>query len=239
MVLANPPDVVLFCGDLVESRDPDMDLEFGLRLLKKIPAAHHLWVAGNNDIEFLFGRVPILDYPKALQELAVRYDVHLLDHEPITIGDIAFVGNFGYYDLSLWKTPKVHDPCYPSTRNSLLRDADKFHRKTLGISVMDLFNFCQQRLRQHIRQVAGKQMVAATHTVPSSEMLLYDHSPKFDFQNAAMGWDDEKSSHSIHQTPGLLFQFCGHTHRSKQIERPGTAPLINVSGQNQPLEFDL
>jgi len=238
---ASIPNVVLFCGDLIEPDcGSDISLSDGLRQLGNIPADHHLWVAGNNDIQCTFGHIPILKYPHALQELAIRHGIHLLDFEPCVVDGMAFVGNFGFFDLSLWRKPAVPEPEIPSDFDALFYKADKWHRKKLGIGINDLFQFCQNRLHDHLIQVGEKQsIVVVTHTVPTSDMVLYGHSPQFDLQNASMGWDDTKSDHPIHQTPNLVLQLCGHTHRSKRINRPGIAPLINVSGDDQPFIFNL
>jgi len=241
MACASTPNVVLFCGDLIEpDRGSGISLSDGLRWLGNLPADRRLWIAGNNDIQCIFGSIPILEYPHALQELAIRYGIHLLDFEPCVVDGVAFVGNFGFFDLSLWRKSAIPESKFPSDFDALFQKADNWHRKELGIGINDLFLFCQNRLRNHLIQVGKEQsIVVTTHTVPTSDMVLYGHSSQFDLQNASMGWDDTKSSHPIYETPGLVLQLCGHTHRSKRINRLGIAPLINVSGNDQPFIFDL
>lgn len=235
-----PVDVVLHNGDIVEP-ESGLPLEAGLDLLQQIPAQHHLWVAGNNDIQYLFGQSPILEYPEVLQRQASPYGIQLLDYSPLVIGDITFVGNFGFYDLSLWKKSDKPSDKFPNTLEDLRADAKGWHKKNLGVGIDDFFRFCQDRLRAHLRQMQDRaaKLVVATHTVPSPEMVLYGHSAEFDYRNAWMGWDDSLSSNPLHSFGNVALQFCGHTHRHKITERKGLSPLINLSGKEQPLIFNL
>lgn len=230
-----PIDVVLHSGDLVEPSVKQASLRDGLELLATIPAKLHLWVAGNNDIEFLDWKRGVANYARDLQEEAKPFGVHLLDAGPVTYQDVTFVGNFGFYDMSLWQPPKVSSPNYPNTLAEVAENGNKWHRENMGgIVIPELFELCQSTLHRHLAQVpAGNRVVVATHTVPHPDMVLYGSSPAYDFQNAWMGWDDRHRARSISKTPNLIFQFCGHTHRSKRIDRP-EGPLINSSGRDQP-----
>jgi hypothetical protein len=232
------PTVALCVGDLVEPRGK-VHLNVGLELFRSIPATFHLWVAGNNDIEWLRDQdQPVNEYADLLDKMARPYGVILLDHEPVIIDQFAFVGNFGYYDLSLWKPSSFHAPQYPSTLESVRTSVEEWHSQELGISMTDLFKMCQGTLRRHLEKTMGKKLVIATHMVPTPEMVLYGSSAAYDYQNAWMGWNDELSERPLHATPGLVLQLCGHTHRSQRIDRY-SAPLINASGNEQPLIFDL
>lgn len=232
-------DVMVFGGDLVEPDAPGAKLEDGLALLQQIPVATKLWVAGNNDIEFLFGQQDLKDtYMTKLGALARQFGVHLLDEAPVTVGDTTFVGNFGGYDISLWKPPLVPEAPFPSTYEEMLADAQKWFTRATGSDVLDFFNSCQHRLKTHIAEAAkAPKLVVASHTVPTPEFVLYGHSAKFDYQNAWMGWDDSLTAKPIHTAENLVLQLCGHTHRSEYKERahlPNKAPLINMSGKVQP-----
>jgi len=232
-------DVVLFCGDLVEPSNQAMTLDDGLRKLAAIPAKHHLWVAGNNDIEFL-PRKSIMQYHQPLAFKAQAYGVQLLDAGYVVIDNVGFAGNFGFYDLSLWRNPKVIVSEYPVNYPDLYRTVSEFHKDEMGFDFMDLFKQCQMTLWRHIQTLVSRNLkiVVATHMVPGPEFLLYGESPAYDYQNAWMGWDDSKSASPIANTPGLVYQFCGHTHRSKTVKRLNST-LMNVSGQDQPYLFEV
>lgn len=231
-------DVVLHCGDMVGPDNAALTLEHGLKLLAAIPARHHLWVAGNNDLrQFWEGGEQAWDYEKRLSALAARYDVHLLDERPLVVDDVMFAGNFGYYDLTLWRPPSQPDAKFPADLLTLERDVARWHREHLGLDFRAFFERCQKRLRDHANEADGRPVVLATHTVPTAEMVIYGRSAEYDFQNAFMGWDDGLSDAPLAKVPNLVLQLCGHTHRAKRIERPGSCPLMNVSGDGQPHRF--
>jgi hypothetical protein len=236
MARSNTVDVVLHCGDLVEPSNKDMSLGFGLYKLNQIPAKRHLWVAGNNDIEMVRHHCRMADYHKLLDEAANAYGVWLLDHDSAIIDGVGFAGNFGAYDTSLWRPPTTHTDNYPTDRVSMERNVREGVRAA-GFDMDDFFRSCQTRLHSHIDFLASakvRKCVVATHTVPTGDMLKYGSTPSYDFQNAWMGWDDAKSAKPITQTPNLAYHFCGHVHRHYQFDN-----VINVSGPNQPLLFDI
>ena len=234
-------DIALHLGDIVEP-DNDNRIEDGLAMFAAIPAQRHLWVAGNNDIEFLHGH-DIAHYQEHLARIAQPFGVHLLDKAPITIDGIGFAGNYGSYDLSLWElvAARATDSSYPETRCALEAQIAKWYRENLGgIGVQELFDTCQTRLHYHIQSLKNRsKIVVATHTVPDPSFVVYGKSESWDMKNAWMGWDDHRSPRPIANTPNLVLQLCGHTHRYKKIERPNSAPLINVSGDGQPHIFEI
>jgi hypothetical protein len=200
-------------------------------------------VAGNNDLEWIrrSDDESIRDYPHLLYGEAREHGVLLLDKSPVLYNGYTFAGNFGAYDLSLWQ-PGTPSPAFPSTEAAIKADAEECHRQAgLGLGPLELFQMCQTRLRRHLAEVENLRQptVIATHTVPDKRFLLYGHTPAYDYQNAAMGWEDAKQLVRLADTPGLVLQLCGHTHRSQRIERPGKAPLVNISGNEQPFLFDL
>lgn len=233
-------DVFLFGGDLVEPHVNGVSLEDGLKLIQKIPAQVKLWVAGNNDIEHLHGKTSniLQDYAPMLQELGRRHGVHLLDYSVLQIDSTVFAGSYGACDLSLWKTPATLDDRFPSTLQELQTSANRSFQKHLNCSVMDLFNLCQSKLKKDIMEASwASKLVVATHVSPTPEFVFYGHSPGFDHKNAFMGWDDSKTKVPIHTAHNLALQVCGHTHRREYLKRPwatNQAPLLNISGDNQP-----
>lgn len=237
MARSNMVDVVLHCGDLVEPSNPSMTLDFGLAKLRQIPARHHLWVAGNNDIEMVRKQCSLMNYHKLLEEASIKHNVGLLDHDPTILGGVGFAGNFGAYDTSLWRPPTAYTDKFPMDRTSMERKVRDGTFEETGMGLDEFFQHCQGRLHTHIDFLTTakvRKTVVVTHTVPTGDMLLYGKTPAYDFQNAWMGWDDPKSPKPIAQTPNLAYHFCGHVHRPYQFGN-----LINISGPNQPLLFDI
>jgi len=229
-------DVVLHCGDLAEWDQGKF--EEGLSLLRNIPSRHHLWVGGNNDLrEPLFqGQVSPTNYPTLFQNIASKYGVTFLDHCPVIIGGVAFVGGYGSHDASLWRPTAT---TRGQTRDQIIAEADPFHHRYLGCGYLDFFRMCQDQIHRDLLRVTGHPVILATHTVPAPELCLYGVDAETDFDNAWMGWDDEQTPQPLSRTPGLLYHFCGHSHRTKRVERKDCAPLINVGGEDQPLLFEV
>jgi len=231
------PDVVICCGDLAE---PDeCTLTDGMKLFEAIPCKHKLLVAGNNDIEQVSRMKDrkFVDYVEVIGRLAEQHGIRLLDSRPFVLGDYAFVGNFGFYDLSLWRAPDNPDPKLPQTMSQLKSACLDWHIEHFGLSHTEIFNMCLKRLYNHLKMVAGKRIVLCTHTVPTRNMVLYGHSAKYDLQNAWMGFNDSELESPLADTPGLLTWLCGHTHRNHRTE--GKVPMINVSGIEQPFIFEV
>lgn len=239
---STPIDVVIHGGDLVEP-GTDGTLQQGLAALKAIRARCHLWVAGNNDIEGLLGvvsnpRAVSYEYAAMLSLQARKFGVHVLDDMPVEIDGIGFVGNFVGYSLSLWRPPTTPDAKFPSTIKGMVEQIEGCF--PMGGSAAGFFERCRSKLDADLQMMSGcRKLVVFTHTVPTPEMILYGRSPKSDWQNAFMGWDDHLWSTPITDAKNLELQLCGHTHRQQRIERQGSAPLINVSGDGQPHVFEV
>ena len=244
-----PVDAVVFCGDLVDPdaapllQDRVLLLQDALQRLKHIKAREHLWVLGNNDLACLMTPTSPLSQMSALFfGVGAHYGVHVLDWVPRILDDVAFVGNFGAFDCSLWRPSQIYSPHHPPTKEEVLRTT--FPKElTIGadLGCQEHFAIRQATLHDHIREVEqtypDKKLVVVTHTVPTPEFVVYGATPAYDHQNAWMGWDDNMSSRPIHTVPSLVLQLCGHTHRSGRLDR--SAPLVNVSGQDQPHIFDI
>jgi hypothetical protein len=176
-------------------------------------------------------------YHKLLDELANSHGVWLLDHDTCIIDGVGFAGNFGAYDTSLWRPPTIHTDKFPMDRVSMEQDVREGFMAETKTDMDPFFRSCQGRLHSHIDFLTSakvRKIVVGTHTVPTGDMLLYGKTPAYDMQNAWMGWDDSKSAKPIAQTPNLAYHFCGHVHRHYQFGN-----VINVSGPNQPLIFDI
>ncbi|MFN3200484.1 MAG: metallophosphoesterase [Bradymonadia bacterium] len=245
------PDVLLLGGDLAEPSPDHRFQDEVLNLLAEIPVKEKLWVVGNNDLEDLEG--PISGYAAEAQLLAAPFGIHVLDHAPAIVDGVAFLGNLGWFDGSLWgKTPILADPSgdTPRTFAEAREMADAWTRSELGEARMDissqaLFDLCQATLKAQFDEISNQvdDVVLMTHTAPDARMCLYGHSAKYDFLNFYMGWDASLPSaqgHWMTHTPSLKLRLCGHTHRFKTVLDPTWhAPLINVSGQGQPRIFEV
>lgn len=222
-------DLVLFGGDLAEPGTGMLDPSLDLLASFDVPV---LWVVGNNDLEAL-ETTHLSDYERDAQHRAslAGANIHVLDASPFVQDGVAFIGNYGGYDGSLY-----HQPWAPRAHD-LLNQLCEIHLDAgLDRMPLHLFQQCQDRLKQDLLSMPWVMpKVVCTHTVPDGRFLKYGHSTKFDDLNVAMGWHDT----FIATTHELRYQFCGHTHRSQTVERDGLPPIINISGADQPRLFSL
>lgn len=235
-------DVILHCGDIVEPKT-EVSLEKGLEIFSQIPGKHHLWVAGNNDIEWTFGKSEIWQYTEVFSELIESFGIHLLDEYPKIIGEYAFAGNYCFPDLSLWKPSIFKEEKYAQSFEELYTKTNEFHIKRLRTTVNEMFTWSQNHFHSGLRML-GKELkkVIISHTVPSTELIIYGESARYDHVNAFMGWDDSKSKKPLHTYDNVILQLCGHTHRHKVVKREGYCDLINVSSKiegEQPWVFEV
>ena len=95
-------DVLVLAGDCA-ANGPERIPE-ALSLLSSF-AGPRLLVPGNHD---LWQREPPFDtwhiYDEVIPEMAAEHGFHYLDHEPLILGDTAFVGCMGWYDYSFRQT---------------------------------------------------------------------------------------------------------------------------------------
>jgi predicted phosphodiesterase len=246
-------DVFLFNGDLAEpGPDGDDYLHFreGMELLNQIEAPVKLFVCGNNDFELLHG--PFEHYPEQLEHLVGHgqlppvagdltpcyHGFSVLDRCPFLVGDVAFVGSMGWANGWLWKESDREYPDsgqWPATYLEIREAYEKYWREHLGFEngdYLDLYGFCQQRLKGDIAAVATRasRIVVCTHFVPSPKFCKYGHSAKFDYLNWYMGYDAERDTwpYRHFEHPKVVMGLTGHTHRNKTVEVCGV-PVHNVS----------
>lgn len=224
-------DLILCGGDLVEPGSGILDNALHAISDYRVPV---LWVIGNNDLEALetkeLSRYAEIAHQRTRD--AGTHNVHVLDHRPFCWRDeVVFVGNYVGYDGSLY-SPGFKDP----RRHELMAQLADIHREAgLDMSPMEVFEMCRGKLEDDLEDLDGSvPCVICTHTVPDSRFLKYGHSEKYDDYNVAMGWDDG----CLVDTPGLRYQFCGHTHRAQQVDRQGAPPIINL-GMNQVRIFEV
>jgi len=230
--------VLYYGGDLCEPdpADPLGKLREALRGLSNIPADVRLFVAGNNDLQCLRG--PLESYAEELSELLSEYGFHVLDERPKVVGNVAFVGNIGWYDGSLWRSGG-------GTREQVFEKAEAYFRmcyghRAPGWSSSQFFKLCQARIRAHLTSVLAdprvEQVVLGTHFVPSSRFCLYGNSERYDYLNFFMGYDAARQGYFRHEK--IVLGFTGHTHRPAVHDVDGTT-VHNLSGVGQPSLFTL
>lgn len=252
-------DVLYFGGDLAE---PDKEFpqqgwdnfRRGLELLARSPASTKVFTLGNNDLEQL-QEARLTEHYDEMSERVSEYGFHLLDRAPLIVGDIAFVGNVGWYNGSLWwkyegETPANLDSKkasgeYPNDPETIGQEARGYFRETEfagklpeGLTSELFYQHCRDRLSKHLDEVHSDTGVEAVilgmHFVPDKSFVKGDN-PKYAFLNWYMGAE----AHADHYQRGkVVLGFTGHTHRS-DVRTVGRLDVHNLSGLEQPRVFEI
>lgn len=119
--LAANVEALVLVGDAVSQYHPDR-LRHVLSVLRRA-APVCIFVPGNHELWSKEGSTAAL-YEVALPQLAQDYGFHYLDAGPVYVGDVAVVGNVGWYDFSL-----VHLTGFPGHRVALGDDMLKVARR--------------------------------------------------------------------------------------------------------------
>ena len=208
-VCASDADVFAIVGDVADNAEGRFETCLrlfesfgGLRLL--VPGNHDLWTTSGDSEE---------EYRTVLPRIARDCGFHMLDVEPVRVGDIAFIGSIGWYDYSL--------------RNSELGlSTEVYRRKSMpgvcswndGLYIQwnmedeEFTQRCLQRLRRHYDAVESKveRVIVLLHHLPFAELLYGPSSTASEFCRAFMG--SARFGELLIRCPKVRFVICGHQH---------------------------
>ncbi|MBT7903106.1 hypothetical protein HN587_04515 [Candidatus Woesearchaeota archaeon] len=213
-----PGDVLVVGGDVSQTKEY---LELGLEGLSKFEGTKLAYL-GNHELRIngFIGE----NYSR-LKDVFEKYGFQLLDDSPAVVRNIGFVGNVGWYDLSLYSGSRLEEYREIST------DFYKKEFDTRGINQTQFNQICFRRVKEHIEQVSDSvdKIVLGIHHVAFKEFLKYGHTEYFDFKNLFMGSTEFQEAYSH---PKVAIGLCGHTHRSGRINYSGK-PIYNISSDKK------
>lgn len=220
-IVRQQPDITLLGGDLAQSKEV---LEFGLKQLAKIPGTKLAYL-GNHEM-----KSPDNEFGKHYEEMAdlfSGYDFHLLDYKPFTTGKLAFVGNSGWFDFSLYQGHYLEQ--------RLAKALASYHQKyKTNISPAEFTRKCIERINEHLHEVSSaEQIFLGIHHIGFKELLKYGHSREFDFGNLFMGSEHLRL---IYYHPKIKIGFCGHNHRPGIFPKEGFTLYNTSSTYHQPFQ---
>ena len=241
-------DVLYFGGDLAEpnKKNPQIGWENfrrGLELLSKSSAQIKIFTLGNNDLEQLRNS-RLTEHYNEMRECVGEYSFHLLDDTPLVVGDVAFVGNVGWYDGTLW-WKFLGKTNFPNDADRIRQDSERYFREQEfpgklvdNLTSVSFYQHCRCRLTKDLDEAHSndsvKAVVLGIHFVPSKSFLRGDN-PQFSFLNWYMGAE----AHADHyQREKVILGFTGHTHHS-DVRTVGNLDVHNLSGLEQPRVFEV
>jgi len=226
-VCGSDADVFVIAGDIadlgVENFEACLRLFDGFKGLKLlVPGNHDLWTTSADSME---------KYRTVLLAVARRCGFHMLDTEPVCAGEVAFVGNIGWYDYSL--------------RNPNLRlSDDDYRRKTLpgvctwndGVYIQwdlddeQFSQMCLDRLERHYALVASRveRAVVVLHHLPFAEMIRDTGVLTLEFCRAYMG--SARFGELLTQCQKVRHVICGHRH-ARSAHQAGRLEALAVGSE--------
>lgn len=214
-IVREKADVLLVGGDIACTKKA---LRTALRELSKFKGIKLAYL-GNHEMRALETSI-FLNYAEEMQPLFARYGFKLLDHKPVVIGNMGFVGNVGWFDFSLYSAGIPED----------IEKAMQYHysrHRTGGMPAAEFAGQCIQKIKRDINEIKTRcgKICIGCHHIGFREFLRYGSSREFDYKNALMG---SEKLRKVYSSPKAAIGFCGHNHRSGFIKE-GDCMVYNIS----------
>lgn len=250
-VRETPGDVLVLLGD---SAGADLDVfRKCLRLFSDFPG-RKLLVPGNHCLWRHGEETSLQRYEKLIPAAARKEHFHVLDFEPVRLGDIALVGSIGWYDYSLRdESLGIPEEFY---REKLSPGAAKYYggydellarhaaaiterqlslgtrwmdgwRCALGMSDEDFLQRLLDTLEEQLDACSrsAKRIVVFLHHLPFGRLVPEHRPDRFAFSAAYMG--SEKLGRLLRRYDRISDVYCAHSHWPGRI-RVGRMNVVNV-----------
>jgi predicted phosphodiesterase len=230
-------DTASFDGDALENCLSKFNFP-GEKLF--VAGNHELWTHGDDSYEILRKQLPA-----RIKNLGWRW----LQGEPFVAGDVAIVGNIGWYDYS-FAQPSLEIPRrfyaakispgaaeHLSEFSYLLGDDIPPHARQIVARWNDgkfvkLHRTDEQFLEELLAELKSqldllsrkKRIIAAVHHLPFAQLLPPPHGAQWDFAKAYLGSD--RIGELLLRYTNLSDVFCGHSHF------PATATIGRIHAIN-------
>ena len=193
---------------------------------------HDFWLSKNQ----MRKNINSLEKIKRFKEIAEEYNVYILDFEPFVIGNIAFIGNVGWYDYSFashlnfdktfFKRGTPYKNCYiPNSYTSHKPNPVKeicpaWHNDPryvrLPMSNREFVKLNVGKIKKHAEEVShADKIYVIFHHVPKKELISYTGDRYEDFFRAYDGSDLlGKAVEELEINVDAVFY--GHTHTDRK-----------------------
>lgn len=220
----NPPDVLIFAGDIGHDHFFEECLKTfeNLNCTKAlVPGNHDIWVASDDS------RGSSWDvYSEVLPRISARHGFHYLDHGPLHLPDwgLSILGNINWYDYS-WSEQKILDR-FPgeegrlATKKFTRGQHNDFNYVRWQLDDRSFTKLVVEEMRMQLENASrsGNRSVVVTHH-PAIRPLAFPQLDQ-DFSLDALIWEALSGNSLLEQ---VLFQnkhhvghiFSGHTHRAR------------------------
>lgn len=232
------PDVFVLVGDVASrlERIEESLAEIGELPCPAIlvPGNHDIWVSIHEQKEKInsFQRLD-----EKLPGICRKYGWHYLEHEPLLVGDTAFIGGMGWYDYSLRNLERDKEIPLSSYHSKVFRRwrwSDQYYAvfvKESGERLSDsaVVELELERLRHQLAIVGNgtspvKRIVACYHHLPYRVLNAPSKLP-WDFFLAFAG--SKRFGEVLEKESKLAAVLFGHVHLKLALRTPSDKPLLS------------
>lgn len=263
-VVARGGHVLVLAGDIA---GPDLrEFDAALALFEGFDGIK-LFVAGNHDLWVTDGRNSYAKWAQDLPAAAGRRGFVMLDHQPVQVGHVAFVGSVGWYDYSFRRT-ELNVPlrfyrakvgpgraAAMAEWRALMDGAEELDQSHYAITtawrdgVFVKLPFTDEafthqlagRLAEQVRRVSATaaMVVAVLHHLPRRDLVWYRDDPGWDFAAAFLG--SERFGEVLDACRAVRLCLSGHSHRADFTRENGCryVSIGSTYSDKALLEFDL
>ena len=225
------PDVFVIAGDIsntLEGLDGTLKLFSELSCLKvMVPGNHDVWIESNNSLKK--GKDSFYKYRQAIPQVCVQNGFVYPITEPCVIGNIAIVGNIGWYDYSLadlrlastynfmdYVKGTFEEGSWNDTKYAVwLKNPDSanWKERLKTFSNNSLFEMLFNELKNSVNKVPDeiRKLVIVLHTAPFKECIIPKDEPSpFDAYEGSVQIGELIKTISKDREISII---CGHRHK--------------------------
>jgi putative phosphoesterase len=231
-----PPDVLILAGDVSH----DLGLVEATLLRLRDAAPLRLYVPGNHELWCEDAQTSLDRYLVSIPRICRSAGWTPLHEDTAVAGDIAFVGETGWYDYSFRNRDldeRIGEKDYRAKRYGGLVWMDGVYCRWPWPGDEDVLGFMAGRLRRKLRETRAGRVVAVTHFVPFRELVTVRGRIPWDYMNAFMG--AEALGQALCDDGRVVRAVCGHTHVAGRITVGGVEAEVSPVGYPREHKRDL
>ncbi|MCK6455739.1 MAG: metallophosphoesterase [Phycisphaerae bacterium] len=237
-------------------------LERSFALFESFPG-RRFFVAGNHELWAPPDGDSMQRYADEIAAVCDRAGVHYLDRAPYVDGDVALVGNVGWYDYTFRQATlgvplrfyqnkvspgaalareefralvDAYDDVSDDAAQITTRWMDGVHVR-MAMSDVEFARAAAQRLREHLAAIPSRirEIVVALHHLPFVELVPTPINRHFAFASAFLG--SELFGEVLLADPRIRRVYCGHSHH-RQVCRKAHLTATAIGSTYMEKRYD-
>lgn len=201
--------LAVVAGDISEKTEETLST---IQRIEEQSGVQTVYVPGNHD---LWGAQDQGDQVYAIYK-TYQNDSHCLSGRDLVLGDLAVVGDAGWYDYSFGNPQFTREEFDAMTYHG--RTWQDFFRNQWTKDNQGRCRQMNRELEERIQRHRGKKVLLVTHMLPVEEFTVPEERPDWPYFNAFLGsreLGDLCIRNKVHTS------VCGHVHYRKSFSRDG------------------